>query len=165
MMRPSATVLDGVTTLVRFGLAVVWLVSGALKISNSGQTYVAVQAYEVLPTSLVGPVATALPLVEIVLGLLLLTGLLTRFAGAVSLLLVLVLIAAIAQAWARGLAIDCGCFGGGGRVSQGQTTYLLEIFRDLGFLVLAVWLTIRPRSFVSLDRWLGAADKARTREP
>lgn len=164
MTRPSASLLDGITTLVRLGLAAIWLVSGVLKISNSGQTYVAVQAYEVLPTSLVSPVAIALPLVEIVLGLLLLAGLVTRLAGVASVILVLVLIAAIGQAWARGLAIDCGCFGGGGQVAQGQTTYLLEILRDVGFLVLASWLTVRPRSFASVDRWLGAAGGARVSE-
>jgi hypothetical protein len=66
----------------------------------------------------------------------------------------LAFIAAIAQAWARGLAIDCGCFGGGGSVAPGQTAYPQEILRDVGFLVLAGWLMVRPRSLLSFDGWL-----------
>lgn len=161
MQRPPEKLWTGVSTLVRLGLAAMWLVSGAIKISNPGQTYVAVQAYDVLPTSLVDPAATALPLVELALGIFLLVGLATRTAGAVSGFVVLVLIAAIAQAWARDLSIDCGCFGGGGPVAQGETNYPLEILRDVGFLILAGWLLIRPRSFVSVDGWLRAGRQQR----
>lgn len=163
-MGPSVRLLDSVSTLVRLGLAAIWLVSGSIKISDPGQTYVAVQAYEILPASMISPVATALPLLELVLGLMLLLGLATRVAGAASGVLLLVLIAAIAQAWARNLSIDCGCFGGGGQVADGQTSYPLEILRDVGFLVLASWLAIRPRSFASLDGWLRAGREPRTVE-
>jgi uncharacterized membrane protein YphA (DoxX/SURF4 family) len=148
-------VLDALGTLARLGLAAVWLISGAVKISDTGQTYIAVKAYDVLPSSLVGPVATAMPLLELVLGVFLLVGLGTRLVAMASGLLLLVLIAAIAQSWARGLSIDCGCFGGGGQVSAGQTQYPQEIARDTGFLLLAVWLLVRPRTLFSLDGWLG----------
>jgi len=165
VIRSTTTLLDVVTLLVRLGLSAVWLVSGLLKISDPGQTYLAVQAYDVLPGSMVSPVATALPLVEIVLGLLLLVGLLTRLAGVAAVLLVLVLLAAITQAWVRGLTIDCGCFGGGGEVDQGQTNYGWEILRDLGFLVLACWLALRPRSAVSVDGWIRAGGGETRTEP
>jgi uncharacterized membrane protein YphA (DoxX/SURF4 family) len=148
-------VLDTLGTLARLGLAAVWLVSGAVKISDSGQTFIAVKAYDVLPSALIGPVATALPLLELVLGVFLLFGLGTRVVAVVVGLLLLVLIAGIAQSWARGLSIDCGCFGGGGQVGAGQTQYPQEIARDTGFLVLAVWLMVRPRTFGSGDSWLG----------
>ena len=62
-----------------------------------------------------------------------------------------VFIAAVASAWARGLAIDCGCFGGGGRVDPGQTKYLEEILRDIGLLLLALWLCIWPASRFALE--------------
>jgi hypothetical protein len=60
----------------------------------------------------------------------------------------------VAQSWARGLTIDCGCFGGGGQVAAGQTQYPQEILRDIGFGVLAVWLAVRPRSLFAVDGWL-----------
>jgi hypothetical protein len=40
-------------------------------------------------------------------------------------------------------------------VSAGQTQYPQEILRDTGFAVLAVWLLVRPRTWLSLDGWLG----------
>lgn len=147
--------LDAVGTLARLGLAAVWLVSGALKFSDPGQTYIAVQAFDVLPDGLVRPVAIAMPLAELALGLFLLAGYLTRWVSVLSVLLLAVLIAAIAQSWARGLSIDCGCFGGGGQVAADQTRYPQEIVRDLGFALLGVWLIIRPRTWLSVDGWLG----------
>lgn len=71
----SARTLDLLGTLVRLGLASVWLVSGGIKAANPTQTYLAVHAYQVLPASVVSPVVAVLPLVEIGLGSLLLAGL------------------------------------------------------------------------------------------
>lgn len=156
--------LNTVGTLARLGLAAVWLVSGALKLADPGQTLIAVQAYEVLPGALEDVVALALPLVELVLGLLLLAGLATRWAAAAALGLLVVLIAGIAQSWARGLSIDCGCFGGGGHVAAGQTEYPQEILRDTGFALLAGWLLARPRTWLSLDGWL-ARGRGNSGEP
>ena len=154
MFRPSQAVLDVVGTVVRLGLAAVWLVSGSIKLSDPGQTYLAVKAYDVLPDGALHPVATALPLLELALGVVLLAGLVTRAAAVVSAVLLVVFIAGVSQSWARGLTIDCGCFGGGGQVTQGQTQYPQEIARDVGFLVLAGWLIVRSRTRLALDGWL-----------
>ncbi|MFI5614632.1 MauE/DoxX family redox-associated membrane protein [Amycolatopsis sp. NPDC051903] len=154
--------LDTIGTLARLGLAAVWLVSGAVKLADPGQTFIAVKAYDLLPPDLIRPVATALPLVELVLGLLLLFGLATRWVAAAALVLLAVLVAGIAQSWARGLSIDCGCFGGGGQVAAGQTAYPQEILRDTGFALLAVWLLVRPRTLFSVDGWLGWGRRSTT---
>lgn len=146
--------LDGIGLVARLGLAAVWLISGGIKFADPGQTYLAVQAYEILPEGLVGIVATVLPLVEIVLGLLVLLGAATRITAVVSAVVLVGFIAAVAQSWARGLTIDCGCFGGGGQVEPGQTAYPQEIATDVGFLALAAWLIIRPSTPFSADGWL-----------
>jgi len=148
---PRERVLDVVGTLARLGLAAVWLVSGLVKALDPLQTTVAVDAYDVLPSSGVAVVAALLPWVEIALGLLLLVGLGTRAVAALSGLLLLAFIAGVAQAWARGLSIDCGCFGGGGAVAPGDTAYVQELLRDTGFMALAVWLMVRPRTLFALD--------------
>lgn len=151
--------------LCRLGLAAVWLFAGYLKAIDPQQSVVAVRAYQVLPESLVTPVATVLPFLEIGLGLLLLLGIGVRVMAVASILVLAVFIAGVASSWARGLSIDCGCFGGGGAVADaGAGTYLREIFRDLGFAVLAVWLLFRPRSWVALgprsqpDRYVSDED-------
>ena len=147
----SARVRDIVGTVARLGLAAVFLVSGVLKAIDPDATYVAVRAYDVLPKLGVALVAGVLPWLEIVIGLLLLVGIATRAVAAVSAVLLLGFIAGVAQAWARGLSIDCGCFGGGGAVDPGQTTYGRELLRDAGFLVLAGWLVVRPRTLAVLS--------------
>ncbi|MGH3832616.1 MAG: DoxX family protein [Pseudonocardiaceae bacterium] len=144
------------SAVARLGLAAVFLVSGALKAVDPAQTRVAVSAYQLLPPDLVGPVATVLPLVELALGTVLLAGAFTRWVALASAVLLLVLITAVAQAWARGLSIDCGCFGGGGAVAKGATHYPQELARDAGILLLALWLLVRPRTALSVDGWLRA---------
>ncbi len=143
--------LDVVGTLARFGLAAVWLVSGLLKAADPDQTYVAVRAYDVLPEAGVEVVAALLPWVELALGVLLLVGVGTRLVAGLSAVLLVLFVAGVTQAWARGLSIDCGCFGGGGAVEPGQTTYVQELLRDAGFLLMAGWLVARPHTLVALD--------------
>lgn len=147
----SERVRDVVGTAARLGLAAVFLVSGVLKAVDPDATYVAVRAYDVLPRAGVALVAGALPWLEIVLGLVLLAGVATRAAAAVGAGLMLVFIAGVTQAWARGLSIDCGCFGGGGAVAPDQTTYGRELLRDGAFLLMAAWLVVRPRTLGVLN--------------
>lgn len=149
--RPSARPLDVLGTLARLALAAVWITSGAIKLFDPHGTVASVKAYQLIPDNLVSLVAAVLPFLELALGLLLLFGVGVRIVAVLSGLLLLVYIAGIAQSWARGLTIDCGCFGGGGQVAAGQTHYPQEILRDTGFLLLAAWLTVRPSTFLSVD--------------
>jgi uncharacterized membrane protein YphA (DoxX/SURF4 family) len=137
-------------TVARLGLAAVFLISGVLKAVDPDTTYVAVRAYDLLPKAGVAVVAAVLPWLEIAVGLLLLAGVATRVVAAVAAALLLVFVAGVTQAWARGLSIDCGCFGGGGAVEPGQTTYGRELLRDLGFLLMAGWLVVRPTTLGAL---------------
>ncbi|MGC1211864.1 MAG: MauE/DoxX family redox-associated membrane protein [Micromonospora sp.] len=142
-------------TAARLGLAAVWLIAGATKVGDLAASGRAVNAYQVMPYELATVIGAALPFVELALGVLLLVGLATRLAAGVSAALLLVFITGIASAWSRGLAIDCGCFGSGGQLAAGQApSYLPEILRDLGFLALAGFLLIWPRTPVSVDGWL-----------
>lgn len=141
---------------VRLGLSVVWGWAGMAKVSDPAEAAQAVRAYEILPEALVKPIGYGLPFLELALALLLLLGLGTRIVAVVSAVLLLTFIGGISSAWARGISIDCGCFGGGGAVAASQTEYLQEIVRDTGFLLLAAWLLFRPRTRLSADAWLAA---------
>ncbi|TQF07676.1 DoxX family membrane protein [Kitasatospora acidiphila] len=152
-------VVDGpaaewLSTVVRLALAVVWAWAGLAKISDPAVAAQAVRAYRILPEGLVKPVGYGLPFLELALALLLLVGLGVRIVAVISVVLLLTFIAGISSAWARGISIDCGCFGGGGAVAKSQTQYGQEILRDCGFLLLALWLVYRPRSKASVDAWL-----------
>ena len=141
------------TTVARVALGAVMVTAGALKISDPGQAVRAVQAYQILPQGMTHVVGYGLPLIEIVLGLLLILGLGTRGVGVLAGLFMIVFIAAVSSAWARGLSIDCGCFGGGGAAgSAGKAwRYLSEILRDLLFLGFASWIAVFPSSRFALD--------------
>jgi uncharacterized membrane protein YphA (DoxX/SURF4 family) len=141
-----------VSTAARLVLGGVFLVAGALKVIDPQSSVAAVRGYRLLPSSLTAIVGWGLPFAEMALGMLLLIGVATRAVAAASAVLLIVFIAAVASAAARGLSIDCGCFGGGGDVAPGQTAYGIEIVRDVGLLLLAVWLVWQPRSRLTLDR-------------
>ena len=141
-----------ISTLARLVVGGVLLVAGALKVIDPQSSVAAVHAYEIVPAWLERPIGWGLPFLELGLGLLLVSGLFTKTAALVAGLLFVVFIIAVISAAARGLSIDCGCFGGGGQVAPGHTAYAWEIVRDLGLLAMCGWLVWRPRSRFALDR-------------
>jgi len=140
--------------LARLVLGVALIAAGGLKVSSLEDAARAVRAFQILNYDVAGYVGYGLPIVEILIGILLVLGLFTRAAAVVGGLLMLAFISGIASAWARGLSIDCGCFGGGGTIDESQTQYGREILRDVGFAACAAWLIIRPRTAYSLDHRL-----------
>jgi uncharacterized membrane protein YphA (DoxX/SURF4 family) len=149
-------------TVVRLGLAGVWLAAGASKVGDLAASTRAVHAYELTPYEVSALIGAALPFVELALGVLLLAGLATRLIAAVSAGMLMIFMAGIAAAWARGLAIDCGCFGPGGELPAGvDPSYAPEIGKNVAFLLLAGYLLIYPLTRLSLDSWLGAAPTSR----
>jgi len=137
-------------TAARALLGGVFVVAGALKLPDPAAAVRAVRAYRLLPEALVGPAAFGLPVVEIAVGLALLAGVVVRTAAIASVVLMAVYIAAVGSAWARGLQIDCGCFGGGGQVAAGRTAYPSEVARDVGLLLVALALARWPASRLAL---------------
>jgi uncharacterized membrane protein YphA (DoxX/SURF4 family) len=122
--------------------------AGVAKAFDRQGSILAVDAYDVLPEAMVRPVAAILPWLEIGVALLLVLGLFVRFAGAATAVLAAVFVAGMAQAKARGLRIDCGCFGGGG---PGQGVTWWDIARDVPVLLAGIYLTMRPRGPLQLD--------------
>lgn len=146
----------------------VWIVAGLLKLPDPAASVRAVRAYQLLPEAIVPTVGYALPIAEVVLGVTLILGLLVRIGGVLSAILFLAFIVGISAAWARGLQIDCGCFGGGGYDANATEKYPWEIARDLGLLFASLWLVWRPQSPWALDNRLlhdRTLDRTPTGEP
>jgi uncharacterized membrane protein YphA (DoxX/SURF4 family) len=140
------------TLLARLILGSVLLVAGALKVPNLPKSAMAVRAYEMLPIPIANFLGYTLPWIEIGLGLLLIVGVTVKISGALGGLTMLAFIIAIAQAWARGLSIDCGCFGGGGAIDPEDTKYLSEIIRDIGLMGLGIFLYLYPKGRFAIEK-------------
>ena len=139
--------------LSRLILGGVLFAAGWLKIFTPAKSQMAVRAYEVLPISIANFLGIALPWLEVGLGVLLILGIAVRISAIFGGGLMVLFIAAISQAWARGLSIDCGCFGGGGTVEPGQTKYLSEILRDTGLALLALYLVRYPLTRFAVEKF------------
>jgi uncharacterized membrane protein YphA (DoxX/SURF4 family) len=141
--------------LSRLVLAIVLGYAGLIKLFEPNGARDAIIAYRLgIPNDVAMFLGYAVPAIEIALAILLLAGLFIRPAAIVSGLLMAVFIVMIAQVWARGYSIDCGCFGGGGDLDpEGKNLrYTQEILRDLLFAGMAVQLALWPRTGFSLDR-------------
>jgi uncharacterized membrane protein YphA (DoxX/SURF4 family) len=147
---------DGVSFAGRLILGGVLLVAGALKLPNLEASVIAVRAYQLLPFDLTRPLGYALPIIEVALGLMLITGTFTRVAAVIGGSIMVGFVIAIASVWARGISIDCGCFGGGGEVEDGLAAYPWEIARDVGLIACAAVAAWLPPRLLAVDNWLFA---------
>jgi uncharacterized membrane protein YphA (DoxX/SURF4 family) len=144
-----------VSTVARIGAGGVFAVSGFTKVVDIDGTIRSVRAYQLLPESIVPTVGSGLPVLELALAALLLTGLLTRVAAVITVPLCAAFFFGVASAWARGLSIECGCFGNGGLTPHPVPGYIRELVIN-GLMILAAgWLIRRPASRWSLDAALG----------
>lgn len=145
--------------IFRLVLGGVLLVAGLLKYQHLDKSQMAVRAYELLPVALANFLGIVLPYLEIAVGILLIFGAAVRVSAIISGILMVAFSIGIAQAWARGLSIDCGCFGGGGQVAPGTANYLPELVRDAGLALMAFYLFRFPQSKFGLDRHTSDGDK------
>jgi uncharacterized membrane protein YphA (DoxX/SURF4 family) len=141
-----------VSVLVRLVVGGVWIAAGLLKLEDIDDSIRSVRNFQLLPEAMVPTVGRGLPIFEVLVGVFLVVGLAIRIGASLSALLQLAFIIGIASAWARGLQIECGCFGGSGSLVQDASAkYPWEIARDVGLFVLSVLLVVWPRSKVALD--------------
>ena len=138
--------------LARLGLGGILLYAGYLKAFTPEKSMMAVRAYELLPIWLANFFGLVLPWLEIGAGILLIIGVGIRYAAVFGSALMIAFITAIAQAWARGLSIDCGCFGDGGAIDPSETKYLETILRDIGFALLGFYLIRYPVTRFALEK-------------
>jgi uncharacterized membrane protein YphA (DoxX/SURF4 family) len=146
-----------ITLLARLILGGVLLAAGGLKVFKPTDSANAVAAYKLIPTELAHLIGYALPWLEVAIGLLLIVGFMVRPAAVLSGLIMIVFIGAIASVWARGMLIDCGCFGGGGEIdpslaSEVRMNYFIEIMRDLGLALAALYLYFFPYGKLSIEK-------------
>jgi uncharacterized membrane protein YphA (DoxX/SURF4 family) len=145
--------MEWIGLAARLILGVTYLVAGVLKARELDATRLDTRAFRILPYDLANIWGTVMPFVEIVLGLLLIAGLMTRMTAVLGGLLMIAFIIGISSVWARGIVIQCGCFGSNGKLPT-TAAYKWDILRDVGLLICAAWLVVWPRTKLSADRAL-----------
>jgi len=131
--------MQTIAFVLRIVLGGLLVVAGALKLGDPTAFANEITNYRFLP-SLAPWLAATLPVIEIALGLLLVVAPIVwrRAAALAAAGLLAVFTVAVAQVVARGINVDCGCFGG----NSGPVT-ALTVGRDLVLLAMAgaiMWL-------------------------
>ena len=124
-------------------LAGVFIYAGVDKIRDPAQFADSVAAFAILPNALVTPMALGLPMFEVLCGLLVLAPPTRRLGSLALLLATAMFIVALVSALARGLTLDCGCFGAG---APSRPRMWVESFLDVALFGSAMWLYLRSRA-------------------
>jgi uncharacterized membrane protein YphA (DoxX/SURF4 family) len=142
MTAARISLRDAAAWLLRLGLGGLLAVAGLLKLRDPSGFAVEIANYQLLPALAAYP-AAILPATELVLGLTLIVAPAAwRRAATVGVaILFLLFTIAVASAYARGINIACGCFGGGG-----DAIGPLTLVRNLALLmgIAALWRSDAP---------------------
>lgn len=127
-------------------LAAVFAYAAWSKLEDPALFATVIASYRLVPAIFAGWAAIVLPPLEMLTALALLFTKWSRESALLMTGMLLVFLVGLTQAWARGLQIDCGCFGPS---EPGAAPPLwLDILRDIGLLVASVWLTVRPSHWI-----------------
>ena len=128
--------------VLRVLLGVVFLYAAYTKLRESWLIFaMSIDAYQLLPSWAVLTVARTLPWLELVLGLLLVTGRFMRYTAPALTVLLIAFYVMMLRAYHAGAGIDCGCFGVGEAVS------MITLTRDgilLASALILTFLTFNP---------------------
>lgn len=133
----------------------VLLVAGGIKITDPYGSATSVRAYQILPVHIANFLGFVLPFIEVGLGIFLIIGIWVKYVSILSSAIMVIFVIAIAQAWIRGISLDCGCFGKGGLRDTQELpvwNYTIEILRDLALAVLGGYLFRFPQGKLGLDK-------------
>jgi len=143
--------------VLRILLGSTFVLSGWLKLTRPPEEFAAIiREYQMLPESLLLPLAQTLPWFELAAGAYVILGLFTTYCAGFITAMLLGFVVILCFTLARGINLeDCGCFGSlGYQESLGET-----LVRDLVLLLIAAMVLGAREHRWSLDRlfsrWLG----------
>ncbi|MDM8537251.1 MauE/DoxX family redox-associated membrane protein [Desulfobacterales bacterium HSG17] len=141
--------------LIRWGLALIFFYAGAGKLFDPQSFAVIIEAYGIIPESLLMPIAVLLPGLEVIAAV----GLLFDVRGSLGTIcfLLIVFIVILGYAIHMGLDVDCGCFGPEDPESRAYAGIRPALYRDIlmmaGIIYLYAWRfsrTFQPVRLVPL---------------
>jgi len=139
---------------ILFGLT--FIAAAVSKAAFPAEFATVVANYQILPESLVNPVALVLPWLELVCGAALVTGVFTRAAALILTLLLAVFMAALWYNVSRGLSVGCGCFTVAPEAGESMREALVRdvVLLVAGVVVFGHALWAERRRVASVTFWL-----------
>jgi uncharacterized membrane protein YphA (DoxX/SURF4 family) len=145
-----------VSLLLRLIVGGIFLISGLAKIADPVRFLLTLREFRLLPGVLESFLAVYLPWLEFLLGLCVVLGILHRTSALVIAGLNALFIVAIGSVIARGIEVDCGCFG-----LLADVLHLPDmadwkaIVMDLVFMVMCVYLFRSKTDAWTVEGYLG----------
>jgi uncharacterized membrane protein YphA (DoxX/SURF4 family) len=133
---------------IRIVLGFVFIFAAISKAAEPEAFAKAIYNYKLLPLFLINILAITLPWIELSAGLLLVFGVSVKENSAILSGMLLVFIIAIAISLARGLDINCGCFG----TVDGSKVGLMKILENAGLLLLGLILIMYDSKYFSISK-------------
>ena len=125
---------------LRLALGAVFLYAAYTKLRQSWLLFaLSIDSYQMLPEWAVFALARMLPILELMLGLLLIAGVWLRYLSIVAAAILAMFFSIMLVSYFRGAAIDCGCFG------VGEPLSIKTLVRDGVLLAAAIGLVVLTR--------------------
>lgn len=132
--------------IIRLIIGGLFIYSAITKIIDTDYFVKSLYNYRLLPEVSLNFFALFIPWLELVIGCLLVLGIFVRESALIGSILMIIFIAAIGIAVARGLDIECGCFG----TRDGSRVGVLKIIEDLLILLGFIWVTVYGSDFLAV---------------
>ena len=149
-------------TVARWIVAVLFIITATGKLRERRRFLQTVLSYQVLPARFAYPYAVVVPWLEGAVGILLLSGLLSKIAATISAVLLISFIIAIGINLVRGRSdLECGCFG----ARRHQKINITIILRNLIFLGLSIQVILFSSGYFALDGLIFKERTSRALQP
>lgn len=130
----------------RIFLGFIFIFASVTKVTDPEGFSLSIYNYKLMPDFIINFLAIAIPWIELVAGILLVFGITVKENSAILTGLLVVFIIVVAISLARGLDIDCGCFG----TVDGSKVGIMKILENTGLLILGLILIKFDSRFISL---------------
>jgi uncharacterized membrane protein YphA (DoxX/SURF4 family) len=131
---------------IRLFLGFIFIFAAVTKIADPAGFSQSIYNYKLMPDFLINVLAIVFPWIELVVGILLIFGISVKENSAILTGLLVVFIIAIVISLARGLDINCGCFG----TVEGSKVGLMKILENVGLVLLGLILIKFDSKYFSL---------------
>ncbi|MBV9718277.1 MAG: DoxX family membrane protein [Candidatus Eremiobacteraeota bacterium] len=145
--------MNAAVLIIRVLLGGLLLAAGILKIGHATELAATIASFRLLPAPVTGPLAVALPYIELLLGAYLIAGLFTRTVAIVAAVQFLCYAGAIGSAVVRHISANCGCFG----PSDSSAADWPHVAFDLALAAASMVVAFAAPGALAVDRKLRSA--------